>query len=298
MKNQLFALFALAIGLGFTTIGYSETVLSLAPVGDINAVSVGQQIKIDVKITGGENVATYAPQIGFDSTALKYIDAENGNYLVENGVWVSPEQNADGLYQIRVTVGETTTVGETVKFPPLPAGVEIEEAEDNRDTISWQDFLVPVRDLQEQVPDLEVPPQFIAPGTEYWMLSFLASSPLGNDTLPIPVNGDGTLATLIFEVVAEKSSKVVLIGANLSDPNDEALEATFQNDLITVNGRETSVPSSVDVNADGTVNILDLVFVASQFGESVTEANAAADVNADGKINIQDLVLVAQHLGN
>ena len=45
-------------------------------------------------------------------------------------------------------------------------------------------------------------------------------------------------------------------------------------------------------------NILDLVFVDGKFGQPVVDANRAADVNADGKINIQDLVLIAQHLGN
>ena len=49
-----------------------------------------------------------------------------------------------------------------------------------------------------------------------------------------------------------------------------------------------------DVNADGMVNILDLTFVASRFGE----ANPEADVNDDGKVNILDLVLIAQNFGN
>ncbi len=49
-----------------------------------------------------------------------------------------------------------------------------------------------------------------------------------------------------------------------------------------------------DVTGDGVVNILDLVFVASRFGEETTEG----DVNKDGKVNILDLVLVAQHFGN
>ena len=49
-----------------------------------------------------------------------------------------------------------------------------------------------------------------------------------------------------------------------------------------------------DVNGDGTVNILDLVFVASRFDEvGATEA----DVNGDGQVNIQDLVMVANRLG-
>ena len=49
-----------------------------------------------------------------------------------------------------------------------------------------------------------------------------------------------------------------------------------------------------DVNEDGVVNILDLTFVASRFGETDPEA----DVNDDGKVNILDLVRVAQHFGN
>ena len=44
---------------------------------------------------------------------------------------------------------------------------------------------------------------------------------------------------------------------------------------------------TADVNADGVVNILDLVAVANAFGE------AAPDLNGDGVVNIQDLVIVA-----
>ena len=49
-----------------------------------------------------------------------------------------------------------------------------------------------------------------------------------------------------------------------------------------------------DVTGDGVVNILDLVFVASRFGQEDTEG----DVNNDGEVNILDLVLVAQNFGN
>ena len=50
-----------------------------------------------------------------------------------------------------------------------------------------------------------------------------------------------------------------------------------------------------DLNNDGTVNILDLVLAASQFG---TTGPSAADLNGDNKVNIQDLVLVTNALGN
>ena len=45
-----------------------------------------------------------------------------------------------------------------------------------------------------------------------------------------------------------------------------------------------------DLNNDGSVDVLDLVLVASQFGMNATPA---ADLNVDGIVNIQDLVLVA-----
>ena len=53
-----------------------------------------------------------------------------------------------------------------------------------------------------------------------------------------------------------------------------------------------------DANDDGVVNILDLTFVASHFGENVDPSEEPnPDVNGDGIINIQDLVLVAGRFG-
>ncbi len=56
----------------------------------------------------------------------------------------------------------------------------------------------------------------------------------------------------------------------------------------------TPEPLPYDVTGDGTVNILDLTFVASHFGES----NAEADVNGDGIVNILDLVLITHNFSN
>ena len=53
-----------------------------------------------------------------------------------------------------------------------------------------------------------------------------------------------------------------------------------------------------DVNQDGIVNILDLTYVALQFGEIPTEDQSPnPDINRDGVINILDLTLAASHFG-
>ena len=59
---------------------------------------------------------------------------------------------------------------------------------------------------------------------------------------------------------------------------------------------EDTMPEPVpyDVTGDGVVNILDLTFVATRFGESDSDA----DVTGDGTVNILDLVLIAQNFGN
>ncbi|RKU31081.1 hypothetical protein C6497_02785 [Candidatus Poribacteria bacterium] len=53
-----------------------------------------------------------------------------------------------------------------------------------------------------------------------------------------------------------------------------------------------------DVNADGIVNILDLVYVASKFGQDISaEQFPNPDVNKDGSVDILDLTLIAGYFG-
>lgn len=54
--------------------------------------------------------------------------------------------------------------------------------------------------------------------------------------------------------------------------------------------------ASEDMNYDGSINILDLLWIQARLGP-VTEANRRADVNADGTVNMLDLLQTAGRLG-
>ena len=50
-----------------------------------------------------------------------------------------------------------------------------------------------------------------------------------------------------------------------------------------------------DVNADGSVNVLDLVLVAQHSGETGSAGWIRQDINADGTVNVLDLIIIGQH---
>ena len=65
--------------------------------------------------------------------------------------------------------------------------------------------------------------------------------------------------------------------------------------LVTVAQVQAIGVAAANVNHDGVVNILDLVLVASNFGQ--TGRNLQGDVNRDGIIDVFDLVRIAKYFG-
>ena len=124
---------------------------------------------------------------------------------------------------------------------------------------------------------------FVEPKVEGNLIKLNAASLAGES------NGDGTLATLTFEVIAAKASTLTLSDVLLTDSAGETFVPRIENAEIT-----ESTGLKGDVNGDGTVNIADLVLVAGALGET---GENIADVNGDGQVNIADLVLVAGALG-
>lgn len=105
----------------------------------------------------------------------------------------------------------------------------------------------------------------------------------------IATGTEGTLLTITFKVIAIKASMLTLTEVILSSRAGVALPVTTENGEIV----EPPTPPW-DVNKDGVINILDLTFVAANFGQT---GPTPADANGDNVVNILDLTLVASHFG-
>ena len=112
-------------------------------------------------------------------------------------------------------------------------------------------------------------------------------------TLAEAANGDGTLATLTFEVQDFKPSILTLSKVYLVDTDGKRWEVTTIDAEVTI-PPEPAEALFGDINRDGVVNIQDLVIVNARFGE---QGHNSADINGDGLVDIVDLVLVAGALG-
>ena len=255
------------------TNGYGQAVVSLAATGG-SPLTVGEHVEVSVNIAGGEGVAGYALLLAFDADVLRYIRATPGDYLPPGGVWMAPQLSADGSYEVTLITGGETSTGPSVQFGDGELTVE--------------QVLINLQQPSQEGPAVSgekpSPGELAVPGENPLGISILALS-----APDVASDADGTLVTFTFEVLKANAPTFTLLDMRLSDVEDAALDTIVRNDTLTLH--------AVDVNGDGNVNILDLVFVAGQFGAPVTEANRAADVNRDGAINILDLTHIAQHFG-
>ena len=112
---------------------------------------------------------------------------------------------------------------------------------------------------------------------------------IAGNTLTGPTNGDGTLATLTFEVIDYKPSTVILAEVYLVDADGKQWEVTTKNGEV-IEPPELANKSFGDLNLDGVVNIQDLIIIKHRFGQT---GRNIADVNNDLLVDIVDLVLVA-----
>ena len=186
-----------------------------------------------------------------------------------------------------------TVAGSTVLIAPLAAGTTTitVTATDPGGLAAIQTFSVAVDGAPNRAPVAvgTIPVQTLSHGGNAATvdLSGYFSDPDG-DTLTYTavssdtskVNASVSDATLTIAISTVTAAGQTTVKVTASDPGD--LTAT-QSVSVTVN-------PVVDLNNDGVVNILDLVLVASQLGQT---GATKADVNGDGIVNVLDITLIA-----
>ena len=132
-----------------------------------------------------------------------------------------------------------------------------------------------IRQVQLIVPTTEDDP---APGFKLHSCKdgHAQSSPFEFDTPTLTAHPVNTIALQVIDVYGNITRREYTLTAD---------------DTLVVE----NIENPADVNGDGTINIQDLVLVASNFGQT---GQNSADVNGDGIVNIQDLVLVAAAFGD
>ena len=100
------------------------------------------------------------------------------------------------------------------------------------------------------------------------------------------VSGTGVLLSIIFKAQATGEALLRFLNIKLGQSNREII-------LYTIVINPIIVESSLDINGDNQINLLDLTLVAQNFGQT----NSQADINNDGTVDILDLLAVAQNLG-
>ena len=292
----------------------------------VESPSVGKQFAINVSITDGEDISGYQLTVEFDATTLRYVEGANGDYLPPGTFSGPPTVERD-----RVTLGAVSSTG-AVNGDGTLATLTFEILDVRESTLALSDVILIKSDGGEYSPLFStggrvirptlsssaivsvIPSRVLSPAIRQQLvfdvgiaggknmvdhqltweydkiaLKFISSS-WGNYIANGVGNDDGVLFTGTFEVLSVRDSTVNVSGHFISQDGFRYIP--------TVESAQVIAPLLGDVNRDGVVNILDLVLVASNFGQRVDVEGNPADVNEDGIVSIIDLVRVAGALGN
>lgn len=207
MKKIILGLFTIVLLFGLTSLGSSEMRVSL------NNVNVDlPKIEVDIHLTGGEAVAGYVLSIAYDRAVLKYVDTTEGDYLPTGGIFMRPVLSGEDTYELKLTVDETTTAGQSVVLGEGNKATTFLLSDLFHKTLPPEDFFQGLGTPYMLSPE---------PTHSYWGFSVFRLA-------PDVATGDGTLVTVSFEVIdPDKPIDIHLYQGELYGAEGIPLHATF-----------------------------------------------------------------------
>ena len=228
----------------------------------------------------GNNISDISPLAGL--TNLQWLGLRGNNIsdissLAANaglgsGDTVDVQGNSLSYLSIHTHIPTLQSRGVTVEFDNRPHPALLKISGDNQKGASFtplsQPFVVEAQDTN-------------------------GSSLVGVSVTFAVVAGGGTLSSTITRTNENgRAQSTLTLGPNLGTNTVEVSAAGIQGTAIFHTISDTEAPPIMaDVNGDGTVNVLDLIVIASELGNTGT--NLVVDVNRDRVVSILDLILVA-----
>ena len=169
-------------------------VVSISPTSGTSP-AIGEQITLNLNITGGEAVAGYQATMQFDDTALRYVSAANGDYLPAAAFFVEPKVEGN-----LIKLNAASLAGESNGDGPL-ATLTFEVIAAKASTLTLSDVLLTNSAGETFVPRIE---------------NGEITEPIG---LKEDVNGDGTINVIADLVLV--AGALGETGQNIADVNGD-----------------------------------------------------------------------------
>ena len=224
LKPNLFLIcLAFVMCFGIAARSYGQAVVSIDP-AEVASPAAGAQLSVNIKITNGSGVAGYNVTVGFDTTALEYVEIKNGTYLPA-GAFAAPAQVSGN----RVTLAATSLSGAASARSGTLATLTFKGVAVKASTIQLIEVILSDSDANplavtkrngEVVVRASLPTDLNGDGTVNVLDLTLVARDLGKTGSPVgDVNGDGAVNVLDLVRVAQDLGKTAGGGGPIPPDN-------------------------------------------------------------------------------
>ena len=183
----------------------SSTTVSLLP-STVQSPAIGKQLTFSLNIADGENVAGYQVTVNFDTSALRYVESKNADYLPAGAFFIAPVAEGN-----TVTLAASSLSGESSRDGTL-ATITFEVVAAKASTVRLSDVILTNSSGSSSVPEIEnaeisEPPQLAGDVNEDGVVNIidltLVASNFGKQGQnAADVNADGVVNIIDLTLVA------------------------------------------------------------------------------------------------